>query len=47
MRTFLVTGGAGFIGSHVCEMLIKSGHRLIIIDSLNDFYPLTIKQNNL
>jgi UDP-glucuronate 4-epimerase len=43
----LVTGGAGFIGSHVCERLLKEGHRLSIIDDLNDFYPRAMKVSNL
>ncbi|MBI4853937.1 MAG: GDP-mannose 4,6-dehydratase [Acidobacteria bacterium] len=43
----LVTGGAGFIGSHVCEALLNRGDKLIIIDDLNDFYDPKIKQANL
>src|ERR1022692_427926 len=43
----LVTGGAGFIGSHVCERLLKDGHRLSILDDLNDFYPRAMKVSNL
>ena len=31
-RTVLVTGGAGFIGSHVAEALVASGHRVLIVD---------------
>lgn len=34
MRTFLVTGGSGFIGSHLCDALIAQGHRVICIDNL-------------
>ena len=42
----LVTGGAGFIGSHLCERLISAGHQLVVIDNFNDFYnPLYKRQN--
>ena len=34
MRT-LVTGGAGFIGSHTCIALIEAGHRAVVIDDLS------------
>lgn len=34
MKTILVTGGAGYIGSHTCKLLIKYGYRIIILDSL-------------
>jgi UDP-glucuronate 4-epimerase len=44
---FLVTGGAGFIGSHVCERLLEMGHSVWALDDLNTFYPLPIKQQNL
>ena len=43
----LVTGGAGFIGSHVCEQLLKRGDQVIIVDELNDFYSPSIKKENL
>jgi len=41
---FLVTGGAGFIGSHVCERLLQGGHAVWTLDELNDFYSPAIKQ---
>ena len=44
---FLVTGGAGFIGSHVCERLLQSGHEVWAFDDLNDFYDPEIKRRNL
>jgi len=40
----LVTGGAGFIGSHVCERLLREGHSVAILDGLNDFYSPAAKQ---
>lgn len=44
---FLVTGGAGFIGSHVCERLLADGHAVWAFDDLNDFYDPGIKRGNL
>ncbi|MHB8521261.1 MAG: SDR family NAD(P)-dependent oxidoreductase [Limisphaerales bacterium] len=44
---FLVTGGAGFIGSHVCERLLRSGHAVWAFDDLNAFYSPALKQHNL
>jgi UDP-glucuronate 4-epimerase len=43
----LVTGGVGFIGSHVCERLLADGHTVCALDDLNDFYDPAIKQNTL
>lgn len=47
MKTFLVTGGAGFIGSHLCEKLLEMGHAVINLDSFNDFYDPSIKRKNI
>ena len=46
-KSILVTGGAGFIGSHLCEKLLIEGNRVIIIDNFNDFYDPQIKRNNI
>ena len=43
----VVTGAAGFIGSHLCEKLIENGHEVIGIDSFLDYYPRRIKEMNL
>jgi UDP-glucuronate 4-epimerase len=44
---FLVTGGAGFIGSHVCERLLRDGHHVWAFDDLNNFYDPQFKRRNL
>ena len=44
---FFVTGGAGFIGSHVAERLLREGHRVTVFDDLNPFYPRRLKEANL
>src|SRR5512142_48854 len=44
---FLVTGGAGFIGSHVCDRLLREGHAVWAFDDLNDFYDPQLKRANL
>ena len=47
MDRVLVTGGAGFIGSHLCEHLLRSGRRVAVVDNLDDFYDPQLKRANL
>lgn len=44
--TYLVTGGSGFIGSHLVESLLNDGHSVINIDNFDDFYDYKIKVRN-
>ena len=43
----LVTGGAGFVGSHLCESLLMKNCKVICLDNFNDFYDPKIKENNI
>lgn len=47
MSNILVTGGAGFIGSHLSEKLLALGHKTICLDNFNDFYDPLIKRKNI
>lgn len=43
----LVTGAAGFIGSHLCERLLRDGHQVVGIDAFIPYYPRALKEANL
>ena len=43
----LVTGGAGFIGSHLCERLLNDGKEITCLDNFNDFYDPEVKRDNI
>ena len=45
--SILVTGAAGFIGSHVCDRLLERGETVVGFDCFDDFYPLEVKERNL
>lgn len=47
LQAVLVTGGAGFIGSHLCERLVEEGYHVICLDNFNDFYDPKIKKRNI
>ncbi len=46
-KTILVTGGAGFIGSHVAQALLSRGDKVVIVDNLHDYYDPNLKRANL
>lgn len=43
----LVTGGAGFIGSHLCGALVAAGHRVVTVDNFDPFYDPALKRQNI
>ncbi len=47
MQRILITGGAGFIGSHLCETLLHVGNEVVCLDSFNDYYEPAAKRRNI
>lgn len=43
----VVTGGAGFIGSNLCDLLVKENHNVLCIDNFNDYYSPEMKRQNI
>ncbi len=46
-KTYLITGGAGFIGYHLSEALLKKGASVIGVDNMNDYYEVSLKEDRL
>lgn len=47
MKTYLITGGAGFIGSTLADRLLLDGNQVIVVDNFNDYYDVSIKERNV
>ena len=47
MSVYLVTGGAGFIGSHVSEALLERGERVVCLDNFDPYYDVSVKRRNI
>lgn len=47
MKTYFITGGAGFIGSSLSKKLLEEGNKVVTIDNFCDFYNIKIKENNI
>lgn len=46
-KTILVTGGAGFIGYHLCKTLAPIVKKIVLVDNLNDYYDVRLKKNRM
>lgn len=46
-KTYLITGGAGFIGYHLSKRLLERGAKVIGLDNMNDYYEVSLKENRL
>lgn len=46
-KRYLVTGAAGFVGSHVADHLLQRGDEVVVVDEVNDYYDVNIKEGNL
>ena len=44
MAQLLITGGAGFIGSHTCLVLLQAGHRLVVLDDFSNSSPIALER---
>lgn len=42
-----ITGGAGFIGSTLCDKMLKDGHKIVVVDNFNDYYSPELKEKNI
>ncbi len=47
MSKIIITGGAGFIGSHIAERCVSEGHEVVIIDDMDDYYSPVLKKKNV
>jgi UDP-glucuronate 4-epimerase len=43
----LITGGAGFIGSHAVKKLVELGHKVVVVDNFNDYYDPRLKEDRI
>ena len=47
LKKVIITGCAGFIGSHLSELLLRLNHNIIGIDNINSYYDVSLKEKNL